>query len=141
MKVVLLKDVRNMGRAHSVVTVSDGYALNHLIPGKLAVLATTASMKNAAQKESKVVEQRSVETALIKERIFALAEGIVSITRKANELGHLYDAVDAKDIAEATQLPVEVIALEKPIKELGRHEIAISSGESFGKISIDIVAE
>lgn len=141
MKVVLLKDIRNIGRAHSVITVSDGHALNHLIPAKLAVLATASNMKNASKREAKGAEQRSVENALIKERIAALAEGIVSISKKANELGHLYDAVDAKDIAEATQLPVEVIALEKPIKELGRHEIAISSGESFGKISIDIVAE
>jgi large subunit ribosomal protein L9 len=141
MKVVLLKDVRNIGRAHSVIDVADGHALNYLIPGKLAVLATVSSMKNAAQKESQVSEKRSVEATLIKERIAALAEGQTVITKKANELGHLYDAVDAKDVAEATQLPVEVIALEKPLKELGRHEIAISSGENFGKITIDIVAE
>lgn len=141
MKVVLLKDVRNIGRAHSVIDVADGHALNYLIPGKLAVLATVSSMKNAAQKESQVSEKRSVEATLIKERIAALAEGQTVITKKANELGHLYDAVDAKDVADATQLPVEVIALEKPLKELGRHEIAISSGENFGKITIDIVAE
>lgn len=141
MKVVLLKDVRNIGRAHSVIDVADGHALNYLIPGKLAVLATVSSMKNAAQKESQVSEKRSVEATLIKERIAALAEGQTIITKKANELGHLYDAVDAKDVAHATQLPVEVIALEKPLKELGRHEIAISSGENFGKITIDIVAE
>lgn len=141
MKVVLLKDVRNIGRAHSVITVSDGHGLNYLIPSKLAVLATASNMKIAAQKESKVTQSRSVESALIKERITALAEGIVSITKKANELGHLYDAVDAKDIAAATALPVEVIALDKPIKELGRHKIAISSGEDFGSIEIDIVAE
>lgn len=141
MKVVLLKDIRNIGRAHSVITVSDGYGLNHLIPQKLAVLATDSNMKNASKREEKGAEQRSVEKALILERIAALADGIVSISKKANELGHLYDAVDAKDIAAATALPVEVIALEKPIKEIGRHEIAISSGESFGKIAIDIVAE
>ena len=141
MKVVLLKDVRNIGRAHSVITVSDGHALNHLIPNRMAVLATASNMKNAAQKESRVADQRTVEGALIKERIAALADGVVTITKKANELGHLYDAVDARDIAQATQLPVEVISLDKPLKDVGRHEIVIANGEKLGIIALDIVAE
>ncbi len=63
------------------------------------------------------------------------------ITKKANEKNHLYDAVDADEIAAATKLPVEAIKLEKPIKEVGEFEIPVAMGESFGTIKIAIEAE
>lgn len=141
MKVVLLKDIRNMGRAHSVVEVADGHALNYLIPGKFAILATISAVKNAEQKTAVVGEKRSIEGALIKQTIASLAEGKVTIVKKANELGHLYDAVDAKDIALLAGLPADVIVLEKPIKELGIFTVPVSNGESFGSIQIEITAE
>lgn len=130
-----------MGRAHSVVEVADGHALNYLIPGKFAILATISAVKNAEQKTAVVGEKRSIEGALIKQTIASLAEGKVTIVKKANELGHLYDAVDAKDIALLAGLPADVIVLEKPIKELGIFTVPVSNGESFGSIQIEITAE
>lgn len=141
MKVILTKDVRDMGRAHSVHEVSDGHALNFLIPRKLAVPATAHNLKRAEGMQAKVVERRELDAKLIAERIAALAEGKVTIAKKANEQGHLYDGVDAAEIAEAAQLPEEAITLEKPIKELGTFEIPVAAGEGFGKITIEIVAE
>lgn len=141
MKVVLLKDVRDMGRAHSVHEVSDGHALNFLIPRKLAVPATAQNLKFAETKQKQVEERRELDQKLIADRIAALAEGKVTIGKKANEQGHLYDGIDAKEIADAAQLPEEAIKLEKPIKEVGVHDVAVSVGETFGKIAVEIVAE
>ncbi len=141
MKVVLLKDVRDMGRAHSVHEVSDGHALNFLIPRKLAVLATSQNLKLAETKQKQVLEKRALDHTLVAERLAALAEEKIMITKKANEQGHLYDGVDAAEIAEAAALPEDAIKLEKSIKELGTHEIPVMVGESFGKIVIEIVAE
>ena len=141
MKVVLLKDVRNMGRAHTVIDVAPGHAINYLIPGKLAIRASDSAVKIAKQKEASAGEKRSVEGALIKQTIAALAEGKVTIGKKANDKGHLYDAVNASDIAMVANLPVEVIALEKPIKELGMFTVPVSNGEDFGSIQVEVVAE
>ena len=141
MKVVLLKDVRHMGRAHSVIDVADGHAINYLIPGKLAVRASASAVKNAETRAAQAGEKRSVEGALIKQTIAGLAEGKVTVTKKANDLGHLYDKVDAADIAAAAGLPNEVIALEKPIKELGIFTVPVSNGEDFGSIQVEVVAE
>ncbi|KND50973.1 MAG: ribosomal protein L9 [Parcubacteria bacterium C7867-007] len=141
MKVVLLKDVRDMGRAGSVLDVSDGHGLNMLIPRGLAVLATPAAIKRAEGVKQQSDEKRSVEAKLIEERLSALAETRVSILKKANEQGHLYDAVDAKEIAEEAKLPLEAIKLEKPIKELGSFDIPVAYGENFGSITISIEAE
>jgi large subunit ribosomal protein L9 len=141
MKVVLLKDVKDMGRAHTTVDVSDGHALNFLIPRKLAVLATAGAVKVADSRVQQVIDRKELDVKLVESRLAALAEGKVTITKKANEQGHLYDGVDATEIAEAAALPVEVIKLERPIKELGTFEVPVAYGDTFGKFSIDIVAE
>ena len=141
MKVVLLKDVKDLGRAHATVTVADGHGLNYLIPRRFAVAATPGAQKEAEMHLSRVKERKDLDAKLIAERLTALAEGRVTIRRKVNEKGHLYDAVDAKEIAEAAQLPEEVIRLEKPIKETGTFDIPVSYGADFGKFSITIEAE
>ena len=141
MKDVLLKDVRGMGKAGTAQDVSDGHAMNFLIPRKLAVLATPTALKQAEQIATAEKERRQIDAKLISDRLSALAEERIVITKKANEQGHLYDAVDAKDIAQATQLPVEAIHIEKPFKELGTFEVPVAKGEDFGKISIVIEAE
>jgi len=141
MKVVLLKDVKHMGRAGSVQEVSDGHALNLLIPRGFAALATPAAMKRAEVAAAAEDTQRALDKKLVEERLAALADGALTITKKANEQGHLYDAVDAKDIAEAAQLPVDAIDLEKPIKETGEFEIPVSFGEDFGTLKLVVAAE
>jgi len=141
MKVVLLKDVQNMGRVGSVVNVSDGHAINLLFPKKLAVLATAAAVSKAETNAKHADAQRELDAQLIADRLTALAEGRTVITKKANDQGHLYDAVDAKDIAAATELPVEAIDLEKPIKEVGEHDVPVSFDGNFGTVKIVVEAE
>lgn len=130
-----------MGRAHSAVEVSDGHALNFLIPRKLAVPATPISLKQAELRMQQVKERKELDVKLVEERLAQLAEEKVTIAKKANEQGHLYDGVDAAELAAAAQLPVESIKLEKPIKELGAFEIPVAYGADFGKFTVEIVAE
>ena len=141
MKVVLLKDVKNTGRAGAVIDCADGHGQNFLIPRGLAVLATPSNLKQASLRVQQDSQRRELDVKLIQDRITALSEGKTVITKKANDKGHLYDAVDAADIAKATDLPEDAIKLEKPFKELGTFEVPVSLGESFGKISITIEAE
>lgn len=141
MKVVLLKDVKNMGKAGTVHDVAHGHALNLLIPRGQAIQATPAAIKKAEGAAAQQQAHHAVSEALITERMAVLAEEKTVITKKANEQGHLYDAVDAKDIADAAQLPVETIRLEKPLKETGTFTIPVSHGKDFGSIAITIEAE
>ncbi len=141
MKVVLLKDIKGTGRAHTAVDVKDGHALNLLIPRGHAVPATKAALAQAENRAKQHAEQHALSAKLVEERLAALAEEKVSFTKKANEQGHLYDAVDAKEIAEKAGLPADAIRIEKPFKELGTHEVAVAVGDTFGKFSIEIVAE
>jgi large subunit ribosomal protein L9 len=141
MKVVLTRDVKDTGRANEVVTVSDGHALNFLIPKRMAVAATASALKQADVRKVAVAARKQLDEELVSERLVALSEGSVTITKKVNDKGHLYDAVDAAEIAKAAELPEEVIRIEKPFKEAGTFEVPVSFGEKFGKFSITIQAE
>ncbi len=141
MKVVLLKDVRGVGKAHETVEAKDGYALNLLIPKKLAVAATAGALKEAHLRLKQKHDQKALGAKLIDERVAALAEHPVIIRKKVNEKGHLYDAVDVRDIAEATELPVESISIDKPIKERGTYTIAVSGGANFGSFTLLVEGE
>lgn len=141
MKVILTRDVKDTGRAHEVIEVADGFALNFLIPKKMGIPATRENMKASEVRRKAAEDKRALDAKLIEERLTALAEGKVRVVRKVNEKGHLYDAVDATEIAEAAQLPEDVIRIEKPFKEAGIFEVPVAFGEQFGKFSIEIVAE
>lgn len=147
MKVILIKDVKGMGRAHTEVTTSDGYALNYLIPKKLAIAATPVAMKEAESRRKQIIDTKEVDAALLTQNIAALDEARIVIRTKANEKGHLYDAVAAPEIVAAAKeqaridITEEVIKLEKPIKEVGTFDIPVSTADTFGKFSITIEAE
>lgn len=141
MKVVLLKDIKGTGRAHTAVEVKDGHAINFLIPRKLAVAATAANLKQAEGHAKKADDARALSQKLIADRLSALAEERIVIKKKVNDKGHLYDGVDAKELAELTALPVDAIHIEKPFKEVGTFEVPVSYGENFGKFSVVIEAE
>jgi len=147
MKVILIKDVKDVGRAHAEIETADGYALNYLIPKKLAIPATSVAKKEAETRRKQVADRSALDAALLAQNIAALAEARIVIRAKANEKGHLYDAVGESEIIVAAKeqshvdLPEGVIKLEKPIKELGTFDIPVSAGEVFGKFSITIEAE
>jgi large subunit ribosomal protein L9 len=146
MKVILQRDVKGMGRAHDAVETKDGYALNYLIPQKLAIPATPAAMKAAEARRARVIDRKELDAKLLVDNIAALADANITIAMKANEKGHLYDAVGAPEISAAAKrdahidLPEEAIKLERPLKELGRFEVPVSAGETFGSFSVTIVA-
>lgn len=147
MKVILIKDVKGVGRAHDEVVAADGYALNFLIPKKLAIAATQVAMKEAETRRKQATDRSALDTALLAQNIASLAEAKVVIIMKANEKGHLYDAVGESDISKAVKeqtkidLPADAIKLEKPIKEIGTFDVPVAVGEVFGKFSITIEAE
>lgn len=147
MKVILERDVKGLGRAHETVTTADGYALNFLIPKKLAIPATVGAAKNAELRKATISSRKELDAKLLEQNIAALADARIVIKVKANEKGGLYDAVGAPEISAAVKsearvdLPEGVIRLEKPIKELGTYTVPVSAGEVFGSFSIEVVAE
>ncbi len=147
MKVILQRDVKGMGRAYEIVETKDGYALNYLIPQKVAVAATAQAIRESEARKAKAGARKELDAKLLSQNIASLADARIVIKMKANEKGHLYDAVGESDIVRAVKessridLPEDAIKLEKPIKEVGTFTIAVSVGETFGSFPIIIEAE
>jgi large subunit ribosomal protein L9 len=130
MKVLLLKDVFNLGRAGDVKKVADGYGRNFLLPQNLAVLATPGALKQADHIKKVAAVQRDVlnqELGVVSERL----EGVeLAFPVKAGETGRLYGSVTTAMIAEAlseqTGAEIERRQVEsQPIKLLGVHNARI----------------
>jgi large subunit ribosomal protein L9 len=147
MKVILTKDVKGVGRVHDTVVTADGYALNYLIPGKFAIPATPQATQEAELRRKQMTDRSALDVALLTQNIASLATASIVIKAKANEKGHLYDAVGENDIRKAAKeqahidLSEDAIKLEKPIKELGTFDIPVATTDTFGKFSVTIEAE
>lgn len=147
MNVILIKDVKGMGRAHEEVAVADGYALNYLIPKKLAIAATPVARREAENRRKQATDRSALDAALLAQNIAALAEAHIVIKVKANEKGHLYDAIKGGDIVVAAKeqaridLPEDALKLEKPIKEVGTFDVPVAVADTFGVFSVTVEAE
>ncbi len=131
MKVILLEDVRSLGKAGDIVKVSDGYARNMLLPKKLAKEATAGNIKALENKKAAEAEQREkdkAEAIVIRE---ALESEVINLVSKGGESGRLFGAVTNVDIANAIKeqkgydIDKKKIRISSPIKTVGEYEAEI----------------
>ena len=149
MKVILLKDVKGLGKAGQVANASDGYARNFLFPKKLAMEATDNNMKVLERKRAEIEAQRAMDKAVaeeLKSKIEAAAP--VTIESKAGDGGRLFGAVTAKDIADAffkeykIELDKKKIVLDNPIKQVGPTEVELKLYQGISaKLKLNVAAK
>ena len=131
MKVILIEDVKSLGKKGEIVSVSDGYAKNKLIPGRLALEANGRNMndlKLQKQHEEKVAQENfEAAKALAKE----LEGKVVKVSVKSGEGGKVFGSVSSKEVAKAAsdQLGLELdkkkMQMDEAIKTLGYHDVTI----------------
>ena len=125
MKVILLEDVKSLGKKGQIVNVSDGYARNMILPKKLGVEATSRNLNDL--KLRKANEEKVAQENLDAARAFAeeLSTKEVILTLKVGEGGRTFGSVSSKEISEAAkkQLNLDIdkkkLQLESPIRNLG----------------------
>ncbi len=131
MKVILLEDVKSLGKKGDVVNASDGYARNMLLPRKLAIPATEGNMKDLEAKrrgEAKHAAEVLEEARKLKEEI---EKHSVDVTIKVGSNGRTFGSVSAKEIADAAkkQIGIDIdkkkLLLASPLKELGTAEVEL----------------
>jgi large subunit ribosomal protein L9 len=133
MKVIFLHDVPNMAKKYEVKNVSGGYARNFLIAKNLAKMATPSAIKFLEAEKKRHEQEKEVQKDLLKLNIQKLGETKIVVERKANEKGHLFDAVDPKDLSKILKekyqldIPAEIIKIENPVKSVGEHEFKIEN--------------
>ena len=131
MKVILLQDVKALGKKGEVVNVNDGYARNFILPKKLGVEANGKNLndlKLQKNNEAKVAQEHLDAAKKLAEELKA---GKVVLTMKVGEGGRTFGSVSSKEIAEAVkeQMHLEIdknkIQLKEQIKTLGTHIVSV----------------
>jgi len=131
MKVVLLKDVKNIGKRDEILNVSDGYARNFLFPQKLAVEAKAGTLKEIEKKRAAQEARDAEALAEARAKADALKGKVVELKIKCGSQGRLYGSVTAAEVAEALEkqhgyaADKRKIDLGDPIREVGDREITI----------------
>ena len=131
MKIILLQDVKALGKKGEVVNVNDGYARNFILPKKLGVEANGKNLndlKLQKNNEAKVAQEHLDAAKKLAEELKA---GKVVLTMKVGEGGRTFGSVSSKEIAEAVkeQMHLDIdkkkIQLKEQIKTLGTHIVSV----------------
>ena len=130
MKVVLLQDVKALGKKGDVVEVSEGYARNFLLTKKYAVEATPANLNTLKLQKANADRIAAEQLAEAKEIAAKLEKAFVTVAIKAGENGKTFGSVSSKEIAqELEKQGIEVdkkkIVLPDPIKEFGEYDVKV----------------
>jgi large subunit ribosomal protein L9 len=147
MKVILLKDIENLGKKYEIKEVSDGYARNYLIPKKLAKVANEKNLKWLEKQKEKEEKKAEEELKKIQEAASAIDGQEIIIQVKVGEDGQLYESITAQKIYEKLkELGFEIkrkqILLEEPIKELGEFPVKIKFPHNLeAEIKLIVVEE
>lgn len=131
MKVILLEDVKKVGKRGEIIEVSEGYGRNVLIKKGQALEGTPANLNNAKQKQASAAHKKQVDNDEAKILASQLAKVQVRIPVKMGEGGRVFGSVTGKDVSDALAKQFDVavdkkkIELKDPIKTLGVHDVVI----------------
>lgn len=130
MKIILLKDVKKLGRAGEIKDVRSGFAHNFLIPQKLAAVATPELQARAKEKARKKKKKAEMLIGNYKDIAKRINGRIFHIQAKANEQGNLFAQIRQADIAHILQksgyqVDEGKIILQKPIKSVGEYVVEL----------------
>jgi len=147
MKVILLKDIENLGKKYEIKEVSDGYARNYLIPKKLAKVVNERNLKWLAKQREKEEKKAEEELKKIQEAASAIDGQEIVIPVKVGEEGQLYESVTIQKIyeklrEEGFEIKKNQIILPSPIRELGEFSVKIKFPHNLeAEIRVIVVEE
>lgn len=145
MEVVLLQDVKTLGKKGDIVKVSDGYARNFILPKKLGVEANAANLNNLKLEKAHEAKLAKEQLDAAKELAKKIEAGEVKVSVKIGEGGKVFGSVSGKEIAAAakTQLGLELdkkkFVLDDSIKNVGVHEVSVKlHKEVTAKLKVNV---
>lgn len=148
MKVILLADVKNLGKEGDLVDSKSGYARNFLFPRKLAVEATPENLENWKEMKAKEAADEAERVRQAGETKELLESKSVDLKAKGGEGGRLFGAITAKDIAErmdelfGVKIDKKKIVLPENIKATGNHKVNVKlHGDISADVTVVVTAE
>ena len=148
MKIILLKDEKNLGKKGDMIEASEGYARNYILPKKIGVEATAKNLNDLKLQKASQEKKAKEQLEAAKELAVKLEASPVVVSIKGGEGGKTFGSVSSKEIAEELQ-KVHNISVDKkkidwkePIKELGTRNVDVKLFEGVvGIVRVNLVAE
>ena len=147
MKVILLSDIKGVGKKDQVIEASDGYARNYLFPKKLALEANTENMSKLKARQNSNQFRKDTEKKQAEEIAKKLKGIMLKIKVRAGENGKIFGGVTSKEISDGLKRDYNIdidkkkILLKETIKTIGTFTIDIKLYEGvIGKLRIDVIA-
>ena len=131
MKVILLSDVKNVGKKGEIKNVADGYARNYLFKNGLAMIASEKGLDKLAEekkKEEELFNEQKKEAEVLKEKLEKL---VLDFAVKTGKEGKVFGSVSTKEITELLQKQYQITVDKKKfvdteaLKELGTHKVRV----------------
>lgn len=148
MKVILLQDIKNVGRKEQIIEANDGYARNYLFPKKLAIEATKDNMLKLQAKKTSEANKKKAEIEANKEIAKKIEKIELTIKAKVGENSKIFGGITSKEIAEELkkqhkfELDRKKITLKDTIKSLGRYTAEIKFGDGVNaELTINVTGE
>jgi len=147
MKVILIENLKDLGKIGDVVDVKDGYARNYLFPKKIALPATEENIKRVKKRMEEIQRRIEIEKMTLEELDRRLRELNLKIPKKCGEKDIIFGSVTATDIWEALsragfEIEKKKIVLKEPIKRLGIYTIPIKLHPSVtSELKVEVVKE
>ena len=146
MKVILLEDVKTLGKKGDIVDVSDGYARNFVLPKKLGVEANAKNRNDLKLQKANADKVAQEQLAAAQELAKTLETKEVTLTIKSGEGGRTFGSVSSKEIAQAAkeqcglELDKKKIQLPEAIKALGTYEVGVKLHPKVtGKLRVKVI--
>jgi large subunit ribosomal protein L9 len=138
MQVILLTDIKNIGRRGEIKTFPDGYVQNFLLPKKLAEIATKEKIAKIEQTKKQKIQHSEVQKELLALEIKKAQDILLEVNKRVNSSGTLFEKVDEKHIATLLRdvkhihIPSAYIKIKEIIKNTGTYTVSVGSKKDIG---------
>ena len=148
MKVILLQDIKNVGKKDEIINANDGYARNFLFPKNLALEASKDNLLKLQAKKDSAAHKKNLEIEEYKKQAEVINILTLEIKVKAGENGKIFGGVTSKEISEELskkhnmEIDKKKIILKETIKNIGRFSVDVKFGDGVNaKLALNIIPE
>ncbi len=148
MKVILLQDIKNVGKKDEIINANDGYVRNFLFPKKLAIEATKDNLLKLQAKKDSRQHKKNLEIEEFKKQADKIKDIVLKIKVKAGANGKIFGGVTSKEISDELKKQYKIdidkkkIILKETIKNIGRFSVDIKFGDGVSaELTLEIKSE
>lgn len=147
MKIILLKDIKKLGKKYDVKDVADGYFQNFLLPQGIAVVATPQNVAKLTSSKAKIDDMRKKEHDRLLKLMELLKSKPIEVHAKAASSGKLFSSIKAEDIVKAIEssfkesIHADCVLLDVPLDKVGEHKVKVELDKGVkGEVTVSIIA-